>query len=135
LHLAGATLLARGLGFAERFDLINDYRRLAQRGFQCAAAQTVDACFAKTPPRAFAALWAPLCLAALNTPPQYASARVFAEVLREEPSPERAGTAISSFLPSTSPPLFPMPQHAMWSAWRRRAKAKAFAPSRKTAIA
>ncbi len=38
-------------------------------------------CFAATPRRAFDAVWAPLCLAALNTPPERASAQVFAAVL------------------------------------------------------
>src|SRR5262249_16420519 len=44
--------------------------------------QTVAECFAGTPRRAFDALWAPLCLAALNTPPHAASAQIFANVLR-----------------------------------------------------
>jgi len=82
VHLAGAMLVARGLTIAERAALIADYRRLARAGFRCAPEETVTQCFARTPRRAFAAIWAPLCLAALNTPPATASARMFAGVLR-----------------------------------------------------
>jgi squalene-associated FAD-dependent desaturase len=82
LHLAGGLFCARGLDFTERFAVIADYRRLVRAGFRCPAEQTVVECFAATPRRAFAATWAPLCVAALNTPPHRASAQVFANVLR-----------------------------------------------------
>jgi squalene-associated FAD-dependent desaturase len=82
LNLLGGILGARGLDFAERVALIADFRRLARGGFRCPSEQTVAECFAGTPRRAFDALWAPLCLAALNTPPHAASAQIFANVLR-----------------------------------------------------
>jgi len=81
LHLAGALAGASGLSWRERLALIRDYRALAARGFRCAADATVATLFAATPPRAFAALWEPLTLAALNTPPERASAQMFANVL------------------------------------------------------
>ncbi|MEO8304416.1 MAG: hydroxysqualene dehydroxylase HpnE [Betaproteobacteria bacterium] len=81
-HLAGALLATRGLSVAERIALLVDYRRIARAGFRCASGQTVAECFARTPARPFAAFWVPLCLAALNTPPDAASAQIFAEVLR-----------------------------------------------------
>ena len=81
-HLLGGILSARGLDFAERVALIADFRRLARTGFLCPTGQTVAECFARTPRRAFDAMWGPLCLAALNTPPQAASAQIFANVLR-----------------------------------------------------
>jgi squalene-associated FAD-dependent desaturase len=81
LHLAGALAGASGLSWRERLALIRDYRTLAARGFRCAADATVAHLFAATPPRAFAALWEPLTLAALNTPPERASAQLFANVL------------------------------------------------------
>jgi hypothetical protein len=61
---------------------MNGYRRLRREGFRCAASESVAGYFAATPRRAFAAVWEPLCLAALNTPPERASADVFARVLR-----------------------------------------------------
>jgi squalene-associated FAD-dependent desaturase len=81
IHLAGALAGASGLSWRERLALIRDYRALAARGFRCDAGATVATLFAATPPRAFAALWEPLTLAALNTPPERASAQLFANVL------------------------------------------------------
>jgi squalene-associated FAD-dependent desaturase len=82
LHLAGGVLAARGLTWGERVALILDFRRIARSDFRRAAGETVAQCFAGTPRRAFDAVWGPLCLAALNTPPDRASAQVFARVLR-----------------------------------------------------
>ena len=81
LHLAGGVLSARGLDWGERLDLIADFRRVAHPGFRCPSDETVARCFARTSRRAFAAVWEPLCLAALNTGPERASARMFAHVL------------------------------------------------------
>ncbi|MEP7182577.1 MAG: hydroxysqualene dehydroxylase HpnE [Betaproteobacteria bacterium] len=82
LHLAGGMLGADGLAWRERLALVSEFRRLARAGFRCPPAQTVAQCFAGGPLRAFAAVWEPLCLAALNTPPEAASAQMFANVLR-----------------------------------------------------
>jgi squalene-associated FAD-dependent desaturase len=82
LHLAGGVLAARGLTWPERMSIIAGFRRIARAGFRRAPDETVEQCFAETPDRAFAAIWRPLCLAALNTPPQHASAQMFADVLR-----------------------------------------------------
>ena len=82
LHLAGGVLAARGLTFGERMALLADFRRLGGTGFRRPATETVAECFATTPRRAFDAIWKPLCLAALNTPPEYASAAMFAHVLQ-----------------------------------------------------
>ena len=81
-NLACGLLGARGLGLSERAALIADYRRLHRAGFRTPPAQTVAQYFARTPLRAFAAVWEPLCISALNTPPDTASAQVFANVLR-----------------------------------------------------
>ena len=83
LHLALGVLRARGLALRDRLALITGYRQLERAGFRCPPRQTVAECFAATPRRAFDALWAPLCIAALNTPPERASAQVFVNVLRE----------------------------------------------------
>ena len=45
--------------------------------------QTVSQCFAGTPLHAMESVWEPLCIAALNTPPESASAQHFVNVLRE----------------------------------------------------
>jgi hydroxysqualene dehydroxylase len=81
-NLACGLLAARGLALSERMALMADYRRLHRAGFRTPPAQTVAQYFARTPLRAFAAVWEPLCISALNTPPESASAQVFANVLR-----------------------------------------------------
>jgi len=83
LHLAAGIATARGLSWAERFALVGDFRRLARAGFRCPPQATVAECLAGSPARAMNGVWSPLCLAALNTPPERASAQVFANVLRE----------------------------------------------------
>jgi squalene-associated FAD-dependent desaturase len=82
LHLALGIAGARGLSATEKFALAGAFRALQRSGFRCPPAQTVAQCFAGGPLRLMAAFWEPLCLAALNTPPDAASAQVFANVLR-----------------------------------------------------
>ena len=83
LNLVAGIVAARGLGWRERLALVGGLRRLARAGFRCPVLQTVAQCFADTPRGAMNGVWSPLCLAALNTPPERASAQVFANVLRE----------------------------------------------------
>src|SRR5262245_11548065 len=82
LHLAAAIAAARGLTLPDRMALIRDFRRLARTDFHVAPGQTVAQWFAGTPLHALASVWEPLCISALNTPPEAASAQVFANVLR-----------------------------------------------------
>ena len=91
-HLAVGVLSARGLTWRERVALVADFRRILRSDFRRAADETVAQCFSRTPRHAFDAVWGPLCLAALNTPPERASAQVFARVLRSA----FAGTARDS---------------------------------------
>ena len=83
LNLAGAMLAARGLSWRERIALLTGFRRLARARFRVPKGQTVSQCFAGTPLHAMESVWEPLCIAALNTPPESASAQHFVNVLRE----------------------------------------------------
>ena len=83
LHLAAGIAAARGLSWREKLALVDAFRRLARAGFRCPPRATVAEYFAASPARTMNALWTPLCLAACNTPPDRASAQVFANVLRE----------------------------------------------------
>lgn len=74
---------ARGLTWAERLATIGWFARLRGRGFTCDGDATVAQLIEDLPVRVREALWGPLCVAALNTPPAQASARVFTNVLRE----------------------------------------------------
>ena len=107
-HLASAVLAARGLTLPERVALVGDFRRLARAGFRTPAGQTVAQCFAGTPLRAFAAVWEPLCISALNTPPEAASAQVFANVLKHAFA-GRAGDSDFLVPASDLTSLFPEP--------------------------
>jgi squalene-associated FAD-dependent desaturase len=80
-HLVTGILAARGLRFAERVAMVSDARRLGRLDMPESPDDTVLRRYARAPDRAFASFWAPLCLAALNTPPEAASARIYASVL------------------------------------------------------
>ena len=80
--LLAGLLTAKGLLAGERFGLVAWFRRLERAGFHCAADATVADMLKDGPAVASRQLWIPLCLASLNTPPERASAQVFANVLR-----------------------------------------------------
>ena len=82
LHLVGGVLGAQGLNGRERLAMIADFRRLTRAQSRSAPDESVAQCLARTSPRTLAGIWEPLCLAALNTTPERASARMFAHVLR-----------------------------------------------------
>ena len=83
LHLASALLLARGLGLADKWAALRFMRAMQARRFllasDCSVAALLEAQRQTAPLRRL--LWEPLCLAALNTLPEAASARVFLKVL------------------------------------------------------
>jgi squalene-associated FAD-dependent desaturase len=85
LHLAVGLLAARGLSFPDRLRAARFVGRLRRDGFRLPQDESVAALLARhgqtAPLRAL--LWEPLCVAALNTPPDRASAQVFANVLRD----------------------------------------------------
>jgi len=82
LHVAGGVLRAQGLSWRERLALIADFHRLTRARPGSAPDASVAQCLARTSRRTLAGVWEPLCLAALNTSPERASARMFAHVLR-----------------------------------------------------
>jgi hydroxysqualene dehydroxylase len=85
LHLAAGLLFARGLSAAEKLAAVRFLRQLKRSGFRCDATMTVANLLGTLgqPPRLSALLWAPLCIATLNTRPAQASAQVFLNVLRD----------------------------------------------------
>jgi squalene-associated FAD-dependent desaturase len=85
-------------------------RALRATHFRLDADTTVDAflCRHRQPPRLCEFLWRPLCLAALNTPPDAASAQVFVNVLRDTLADD--GDASDLLLPRVDlSTLFPDP--------------------------
>jgi len=84
-HMLAALLRARGLGREDKLALarFNTSARWMQWGLDtdCSVAELLER-FDQTP-RLVRLMWRPLCLAALNTPIERASARVFLAVLRD----------------------------------------------------
>lgn len=85
LHLALGLLRAQGLDWADRFAMLRLMRYLKKRRFRLDTRMTVQRLLHETgqTERLSALVWVPLCIAALNTPAEAASAQVFANVLRD----------------------------------------------------
>ena len=83
--LAGGLLTARGLPFAERLGAAKFIAHLRRTNFHLAADTSVSDLLARHRQngRIGHYLWLPLCVSALNTPPELASANVFLTVLRD----------------------------------------------------
>ena len=94
LHLALALLTAEGLRWGEKLAAIRFMQWLKKRRFQLAADCTVAALLdAHAQPQTLRRyLWEPLCIGALNTPSETASAQVFANVLRDSLAADRAAS-------------------------------------------
>ncbi len=80
-NLLVALLTAKGLAGVEKFAAITLATRMLH-GAPVGATMTVAALIADQPLAVRRLLWEPLCIAALNTPPENASAEVFVEVLK-----------------------------------------------------
>lgn len=85
LHTAFALLLAQGLDWREKWAAIRLMQGLQSRQFRIEPDVTVTTWLDAndTPSRQRRLLWEPLCIAALNTPADRASAQVLANVLRD----------------------------------------------------
>jgi squalene-associated FAD-dependent desaturase len=85
LHLLGALLRAKGLAWADKMALARFSTTARWMGWtlynDCSVTELLER-FEQTP-RLVQLMWRPLCLAALNTPPDRASAQVFLAVLRD----------------------------------------------------
>ena len=85
LHLAWALLRAKGLQRADKLSLMRFSTAMRWMGWQlyndCTVSELLQR-FDQTDTLC-RLMWHPLCLAALNTPPERASARVFINVLRD----------------------------------------------------
>ena len=85
LHLAAALLRAKGLRRADKLSLMRFSTTARWMGWRlnkdCSVSELLER-FDQTP-RLIQLMWRPLCLAALNTPPERASAQIFLNVLRD----------------------------------------------------
>ena len=109
LHLAWALLRAQGLARADKVALIRFSSAMRWMGWQlyndCTVSELLER-FDQTD-RLIRLMWRPLCLAALNTAPERASARVFVNVLRDSLG-ARKRSASDMLIPKTDlSALFP----------------------------
>jgi squalene-associated FAD-dependent desaturase len=85
LHLVAALLRAKGLERADKLSLARFSSTARWMGWRlnhdCSVSELLER-FDQTP-RLIQLMWRPLCLAALNTPPERASAQIFLNVLRD----------------------------------------------------
>lgn len=85
LHLVWALFRAKGLKTADKMALARFISAARWMGWQlnadCAVTTLLER-FGQTP-RLYSLLWRPLCIAALNTVPEQASARIFLNVLHD----------------------------------------------------
>ncbi len=94
LHLLAALLRARGLRGEDKLALARFSTTARWMGWclntDCTVAELLER-FDQTP-RLTQLMWRPLCVAALNTPPERASAQVFLTVLRDSLGARRAAS-------------------------------------------
>lgn len=110
LHLAGALLGARGVDWRARLAAVNFMHRLRADRYRLNVDLTVSGLLTRhrQPAALRRYLWEPLCLAALNTSPDEASAQVFCHVLRDALAGARAASDL--LFPATDlSAMFPDP--------------------------
>ena len=110
LHTAFALLLAQGIDWREKRAAIRLMKGLQAARFRIEPDVTVSDWLHRNeiPPRQRRFLWEPLCIAALNTPAERASAQVMANVLRDSLAGSRS--ASDMLLPQVDLSLmFPQP--------------------------
>ncbi len=94
LHLIGALVRAKGLAFSDKMALARFSTTARWMDWQvhadCSVSQLLER-FDQTS-RLTRLLWRPLCLAALNTPPERASAQIFLNVLRDSLGAKRSAS-------------------------------------------
>ncbi|KAF1038935.1 MAG: Hydroxysqualene dehydroxylase [Herbaspirillum frisingense] len=94
LHVAIALLRAKGLSREDKMALVRFSTTARWMGWQlhqdCSVTELLER-YEQTP-RLVRLMWHPLCIAALNTPPERASAQVFLTVLRDSLGARRAAS-------------------------------------------
>ncbi|THF66232.1 FAD-dependent oxidoreductase [Pseudothauera nasutitermitis] len=110
LHLAVGLLRAHGLSWADRLAVIRLMRWLKKRAWRVEPTLNVSTLLQLTRQTSATTrlIWAPLCVAALNTPVAEASAQIFANVLRDSLGAD--ATASELLIPRIDlSELFPVP--------------------------
>jgi squalene-associated FAD-dependent desaturase len=93
-HLLAGLIAARGVTFGERLSAIRFMLRMRRQGYNLQQDTSVASLLEAHGQggRMTSLLWRPLCVSALNTPPEAASAQVFLNVLRDSLDSDRASS-------------------------------------------
>lgn len=85
IHMSSGILLAKGMNWSTKWQLIAASLRFMLKGFKIKADCSVDELLQQVGQESatIKALWEPLCLATLNTPTHIASAEIFLKVLQD----------------------------------------------------
>ena len=113
LHLLAGLMGAQGVPFRERLSATLFMIRMRRRGYALKRDTSVQSLLQeqRQGPRLTRLLWNPLCVSALNTPPESASAQVFLHVLRDSLGGDHAASEL--LLPRVDlSRLFPEPAAA-----------------------
>ena len=91
LHLLAALFTAHGAGIGERLQMARMLAALRRRHWRLDRDVSVATLLEEHAQSAFmqCVFWRPLCVAALNTPPELASAKIFLNVLRDTLNAQR----------------------------------------------
>jgi squalene-associated FAD-dependent desaturase len=94
LHLLGALITARGVPPGDRLSAARFILRMRRQDYRLERDSTVETLLESTGQggRMIGLFWRPLCVSALNTPPESASAQVFLNVLRDGLDAPRAAS-------------------------------------------
>ena len=94
LHLLAGLMTARGASFADRLSAARFMFRMRRQGYRLQRDTSVEWLLDQHGQGGHMTnlLWRPLCVSALNTPPETASAQVFLNVLRDSLDADRASS-------------------------------------------
>ena len=83
LNFLFAVLFTKGYSFSEKRQTLSFMSRLRRQNFEIKKDTSVETLLAGQPDHVIRTLWEPMCIAALNTPVNIASAKIFLSVMRD----------------------------------------------------
>ena len=129
LGLLIGLLRAKGLRWRERAATLRWFAAQRRRAYTCDARASVADLLAALPVRVRENLWAPICVAALNTSPERASGQLFLNVLRQTFGAGARATALvaprcdlADAIPERTAQWLSMHGHAVRTSTRTRVK-------------
>lgn len=139
LNIAAGLLSARGLGWKDKLAATRAISQLKRNGWKTPRAATVQEWLSLSlqPARLRHLLWAPLCVATLNTPVERACAQLFANVLRDSLGSDRRDASDMLIPRTTLTELWPakVQELALTNAWSSLEYSRICSPDDESAYA